>query len=59
MVGSYQLPVDALVGRLAFPAILGLDTLNEWSAVINVGRGTIQVEAEEGVNSGPCEGELY
>ena len=46
MVGSLQLPIVALVGRLAFPAILGLDTLNQWGAVINVGKGTIEVDTQ-------------
>ena len=45
-VGTLQLPIVALVGRLAFPAILGLDTLNQWGAVINVGKGTIEVDTQ-------------
>ena len=43
-VGTLQLPVHSLVGKVAFPAILGLDTLNRWGAVINLGTGTIEVD---------------
>ena len=43
-VGTLQLPFHTWVGRLAFTAILGFDTLNRWGAVINLGTGVIEVD---------------
>ena len=41
--GGLTLPVQTVVADIAFPAILGLDTLQRWAAQIDTGNGLIHI----------------
>ena len=52
--GGMLLPASTVIADIAFPAILGLDTLQRWAASIDTGNGVISIRYKK--RQGPAGG---